>query len=141
MNKCIMIGNLCKPNELKYAQSGTVILKNSIAVSRNFVKQGEERQSDFINILAFGKTAEFIAKYFNKGSKLALTGEWRTGNYEKDGVKIYTNELLVNEVEFVEKKTNNVDATTQNVAGNSQNTQQTQSTGFSIDEQDDELPF
>jgi single-strand DNA-binding protein len=131
MNKCIMIGNLCKTNELRYATSGTAILKNSIAVSRNFVKQGEERQSDFINILAFGKTAEFVAKYFDKGSKIALTGEWRTGSYDKDGVKIYTNELLISDVEFVEKKTNNTEMKPPNPPN-----------GFLIEEnEEDPLPF
>jgi len=109
-----MLGRLCKDVELVSTSNGTSIVKNTLAIPRSFVKQGEERKSDFINLLIFGKTAEFVSKYFKKGDKILIEdGSWQTGDYEKEGKKIYTNELLVHRVDFVEGRNNNTEINNQ----------------------------
>lgn len=101
MNKVILIGRIC--NDLEVKTSGdTQTLRFNLAVDRRYSK-GDEK-TDFITCLVFNKKAEFIAKYFKKGSKIGLEGEWRTGSYTKDGQKVYTNECLVTECEFVDSK-------------------------------------
>lgn len=110
MNNVSLIGRLTGTPELKHTQSGKAYVKFSIAVDRQFVKQGEERQADFINILAWDKTAEFICKYFEKGRRMALTGRIQTGSYkDKDGNTRYTTDVVVENVEFCDSKGNNTD--------------------------------
>lgn len=98
MNKVILIGNLTKDPELNFAAgSGTAVARFTVAVART--KKGE---SDFINCIAFGKTAETIAQYFFKGSKIAIEGHIQTGSYDaKDGTKRYTTDVIVDRFEFV----------------------------------------
>lgn len=98
MNKVVLIGNLTKDPELNFtAGSGTAVARFTVAVSR--MKKGE---SDFINCIVFGKTAETIAQYFFKGSKIALEGHIQTGSYDaKDGTKRYTTDVIVDRFEFV----------------------------------------
>ena len=95
MNQFTGIGRLVREPELKYGKDGKAILKNSVAVSRN------KEQTDFINIVAFGKTAELIAEYHEKGDLIAVSGAIWTGSYEKEGVKVYTFEVCVNQITFV----------------------------------------
>ena len=110
MNNVSLIGRLTGTPELKRTQSGKAYVKFSIAVDRQFVKQGEERQADFINILAWDKTAEFICKYFEKGRRMALTGRIQTGSYkDKDGNTRYTTDVVAENVEFCDSKGNNTD--------------------------------
>ena len=105
MNNVSLIGRLTANPELKYTQSGMAYTRFSIAVDRSFVKQGEERQTDFINLVAWGKTAEFICKYFMKGQRMGVTGEIRTGSYTaQDGTKRYTFDVAVNNAYFCESK-------------------------------------
>jgi len=108
MNNVCIVGNLCRDNELRYTQgeNATAILRNTVAVQRKFKnKTTNEYESDFISIQAFGAQAEFINKYFTKGQKIGITGEIRTGSYtNKEGVKVYTTDVVVNNVEFVSKK-------------------------------------
>ena len=80
MNTISLIGRLTGIPELKYTQANTAFTRFSIAVDRP-VKQGEEKQADFFNIVAWGKTAEFVCRYFGKGQRIALTGSVRTGSY------------------------------------------------------------
>lgn len=98
MNKTILIGNLTKDVDLRFAAgSGNAVAKFSVAVAR--VKKGE---TDFINCIAFGKTAETISQYFFKGSKIAIDGHIQTGSYDnKDGQKVYTTDVIVDRFEFV----------------------------------------
>jgi len=104
MNNVTLIGRLVRDNEIRTSENGTTILRNAIAVERRFKKNGEQT-ADFINILAFGKTAEFINTYFAKGNKLAIIGRIQTGSYEnKEGAKVYTCEVVIDNVEFVESK-------------------------------------
>lgn len=111
MNNVVLVGNLCRDNDLRYSggENATAILRNTIAVQRKFKnKETGQYDSDFISIQAFGNTAEFINKYFAKGSKIAISGEIRTGSYtNKDGVKVYTTDVVVNNAEFVTKKDEN----------------------------------
>lgn len=105
MNKVILIGNLTKEVEVRYTQTNnTMVASFSIAVSRKFKKDGEQT-ADFINVVAWGKTAEFVSKYFSKGMKIAIVGRIQTRTYDDDkGVKHYITEVVAEEVEFVEKK-------------------------------------
>ena len=96
INRVILTGNLTKDNELKDAGT-TKILRNTLAVKREFKKD----ETDFINITAFNKTAELIAKYTQKGSKLLIQGRLQIGSYEKDGVKRSTADIIVENIEFI----------------------------------------
>ena len=96
MNRVYIIGNLTRDNELKQAGQ-TQVLKNTLAVKREFKKD----ETDFINITAFGKTAELIAKYTQKGSKLLIQGRLQIGSYEKDGIKRSTTDIIVENIEFI----------------------------------------
>ena len=105
MNNVSLIGRLTADPELKTTQSGISNVRFSIAVDRRFAKQGEEKQADFINIVAWRQTAEFICKYFSKGQRIALTGCIQTGSYtDRDGNKRYSFDVLAENVEFCEKK-------------------------------------
>lgn len=99
MNKCIMCGRLTKDPEVRRTGE-TVVARFTLAIDRRF-KKGE---ADFIPCVAFGKTAEFAEKYLTKGIKMMIEGRWQTGSYEKDGKKIYTNDLIVEQMEFAESK-------------------------------------
>lgn len=105
MNKVILIGNLTKEVEVRYTQTNnTMVASFIIAVSRKFKKDGEQT-ADFINVVAWGKTAEFVSKYFSKGMKIVIIGRIQTRTYDDDkGVKHYITEVVAEEVEFVEKK-------------------------------------
>jgi single-strand DNA-binding protein len=101
MNKTILIGRVTRDIELKYTQNGTAVAKFNLAVDRR-VKQGEDKQADFISCVAWGKQAEFVSKYFAKGSGMALVGRIQTGSYENsEGKKVYTTDVIVEEVNFV----------------------------------------
>ena len=105
MNSVQIIGRLTADPELRHTQSGTACTRFNIAVDRR-VKQGEEKQADFITIVAWQQRAEFICKYFSKGQKIALTGSIRTGSYtDRDGNKRNTFEVWAENVEFCESRT------------------------------------
>lgn len=115
MNKVELIGRLTKDIDVRYTQSSNTLVANfSLAVNRRFVKQGEERQADFINIIAWGKTGEFCSKYFKKGQQIAIVGRIQTRNWEDDkGQKHYVTEVVAEEVYFAgDKKNNSEDANT-----------------------------
>lgn len=104
MNLIIIMGRFTKDPETKYTQDGKAITKADIAVSRRF-KQDGQPDADFFNVVAFGKTAEFMEKYFFKGMKAVITGELRNNNYtDKDGVKHYGNNIVISTIEFAESK-------------------------------------
>lgn len=113
MNKACIVGRLTKDVELRYStgEKATAFAKFAVAVNRKFKNKEGNYDADFINCSAIGTTAEFVGKYFSKGMAIGLTGEIRTGSYtNKDGIKVYTTEVLANEVEFVEKKNNTTTA-------------------------------
>ena len=106
MNKVELIGRLTRDPEVRYTQTNnTAVASFSLAVNRRFVKEGEERQADFINIVVWGKTAEFCSKYFKKGMQIALVGRIQTRNWEDDqGQKHYVTEVVAEEVYFADSK-------------------------------------
>lgn len=113
MNKIELMGRLTKDVENRVTPNGLTIATFSIAVNRRFTKQGEEKQADFFNLVAFGKTAEFIEKYFSKGQQIAVVGRLQNNNYQDaEGKTRYTNEIIVEEVYFAgeSKKENTGDA-------------------------------
>lgn len=110
MNQVNLIGRLTRDPEIRYSQgeNSTAIARFTLAVDRRFKRQGDEQTADFINCVAFGKTAEVIEKYVTQGTKIAAIGEWRTGSYtNKDGQKVYTNDCNVFNIEFCESKGSN----------------------------------
>lgn len=112
-----MMGRLVKDVEIRYAQNGTAIAKFTIAVDRRFKREGQP-DADFFKCTSFGKQAEFVEKYFKKGSRILLEGELQNNNYEKDGQTVYDNQILVNSVEFCESKNNSGNTTTNNATDN-----------------------
>ncbi len=106
MNKVILIGRLTKDVELKYTQTNnTAVASFSLAVSRRFVKPGEERQADFFNIIAWNKLAETISKYLFKGNQVAISGRLETRSWDdENGKKHYVTEVIAEEVDFIETK-------------------------------------
>lgn len=104
MNSVQLVGRLTKDPDVRYTDGGTSIARFTIACDRRFKKDGED-SADFISCVAFGKTAEFMEKYFSKGKKLGLNGRIQTGSYtNKDGQKVYTTDVVVDNVEFVESR-------------------------------------
>ena len=103
MNLVILIGRLTKDPDVRYTQDQLAVAKFTLAVD-NIHKKDEEHGADFISCTAFGKNGEFAEKYLKKGTKIALRGSWQTGSYEKDGKKVYTNDCIVERMEFVESK-------------------------------------
>lgn len=106
MNKVILIGRLTKDPEVRYSQGekSTAIARYSLAVDRPF-KKDRQSEADFLNCVAFGKAGEFAEKWFRKGLKVAVTGRIQTGSYtNRDGVKVYTTDIIVESQEFVESK-------------------------------------
>lgn len=107
MNKTLLIGRTTKDPDIRYTQSEQpmTIARFNLAVDRRFKKEGEQ-SADFISCVAFGKTAEFIEKYVFKGTKIAVEGRIQTGSYtNNDGNKVYTTEVVVEQVEFAGSKT------------------------------------
>ena len=99
LNNAVVMGRICNDIEVRKTPSGVSVCRFTVAVDRNF-KQGEERQTDFIDILAWKGTADFIGKYFQKGQMIAIQGAIQTGSYEKDGVKRNTFDIIANNVSF-----------------------------------------
>ena len=106
LNRVILMGRLVADPELKTTQSGIGVTSFRIAVERSYAKAGEERQTDFINIVCWRNTAEFVCKYFPKGSLIALEGQLQTRSYQdKDGTTRYMVEVLADKVSFTGEKT------------------------------------
>lgn len=106
LNRVILMGRLVADPELKTTPSGISVTSFRIAVERSYAKAGEERQADFINIVCWRNTAEFVCKYFSKGSLIALEGQLQTRSYQdKDGTTRYMVEVLADKVSFTGEKT------------------------------------
>ena len=124
MNNVILIGRLTRDPELRYTTSGMAVLRFNLAVDRRMSKEKRQQAmaqnqptADFISCTAWNKTAELIANYMRKGSRLGVEGRIQTGSYEKDGQRIYTTDVIVNQIEFLDP-TNNQN-TGQNFGGQS----------------------
>ncbi|MCM1183436.1 MAG: single-stranded DNA-binding protein [Roseburia sp.] len=148
MNKAILMGRLTRDPEVRYTQGENqmAIARYTLAVDRRFNRNGDENTADFIPCVAFGKAGEFAERYFRKGIKIAVTGRIQTGSYtNKDGVKVYTTEIVVEDQEFAESK--NSSANTEGGFGGGGNSHaaapMAASDGFMNipDGIDEELPF
>ena len=125
MNKVILMGRLSKDPEVKYTQQNVAVARYSIAVARRFQQKGQP-EVDFINCIAFGKSAEFAQKYLNKGKQIAITGRIQVHTWENEnGQKQWSTEVIVEEQYFADSKA-----------------KETEENGFdTVDENDDDLPF
>ena len=103
MNKSILIGRLTADPEIKNGGTNSAVAHYRLAVDRQYKKEGQP-DADFIPCVAFGKSADFAGKYLHKGMKIAVEGRIQTGSYEKDGVKHYTTDIIVERQEFCESK-------------------------------------
>lgn len=104
MNKVIQTGRLTRDPDIRYLDSGSCCARFSIAVDRRYKQEGQPT-ADFPSVIAWGKTAEFIEKYFRKGMKINIVGRLQTGSYtNRDGQKVYTTDIIAEEVEFGESK-------------------------------------
>lgn len=130
MNKVILIGRLVADPEIRYTQSGKAVASYRLAVDRPF-KQDGQQEADFINCVAWGKTGEFAGNYLRKGTKIAVEGRIQTGSYEKDGVKHYTTDIVVDRHEFCESRSSGPAATANSNAGQA----------FTDMDDDGDLPF
>ena len=100
MNTCVLIGRLTRDPDLRYVQSGTAVTRFTLAVDRQFKKD----ETDFLNCVCFGKTAENIANHLQKGRLVGVEGSIQTGSYEKsDGTKVYTTDIIANAVQFLDR--------------------------------------
>lgn len=137
MNKCILMGNLTRDPEIRYSQGENplAIARFSIAVNRRFARDGED-DTDFFNCVTFGKQAEFVEKYFHKGSRMLLSGRVQNDNYtNNNGEKVYSVHVIAEEIEFGERKNS------ESSKGNAQ-TKPSNDDFMSIPEGvEDELPF
>ena len=137
MNKVVLVGRLTRDPEVRYSSGANsmAIARYTLAVDRKYKKEGEAT-ADFISCVSFGKSAEFAEKYFRQGLKICVSGRIQTGSYtDRDGKKIYTTDVVVEEQEFVESK---------NAGSNNTGTQNsTDGDGFMNvpDCIDEELPF
>ncbi len=107
MNKVILMGRLTRDPEVRYSSgdSQTAVARYTLAVDRRFRRDGDSQTADFIGCVAFGRQAEFAEKYLRKGIKIAATGRIQTGSYtNKDGQKVYTTDVVIEEQEFAESK-------------------------------------
>ncbi len=107
MNKVILMGRLTRDAEVRYSQGegSTAIARFSLAVDRRFKRDNDEQTADFINCVAFGRTGEFLERFGRKGTKFVVEGRIQTGSYtNKDGLRVYTTDVVVENVEFAESK-------------------------------------
>lgn len=105
MNSVEIVGRLTRDPEIRQAGENNNVAHFTVAVNRRFAKPDAEVKADFPSVVAFGKTADFVQKYFHKGSAIGITGRIQTGRYtNKDGVTVYTTDIVAENVEFVESK-------------------------------------
>ena len=120
MNKVILMGRITRDAEIRYTQGekSTAIARFSLAVDRRFKKDNDEQNTDFISCIAFGKIAEFLEKFGRKGTKFVVDGRIQTGSYNnKDGQKVYTTDVVVENIEFAESKNSSGSGVYQSCAG------------------------
>ena len=149
MNRVILMGRLTRDPEVRYSQGerSMAIARYTLAVDRRGRRgqDGNDQTADFINCVAFDRAGEFAEKYFRQGTKIAITGRMQTGSYtNKDGQKVYTTEIVIEEQEFAESKASSQQNSSGNVHSNSQREhqpkQQTAPDDF-MNVDDEELPF
>lgn len=140
MNKVILMGRLTKDPEVRYTQTNnTLVASYSLAVNRRFTRPGEERQADFVNVVAWSKLGEFCSKYFKKGQQVSVIGRLQTRSYDDaNGQKRYVTEVVAEEAYFADSKKDGDTSNFENTFGTSMQTDS--SSEFSVSSEDD-LPF
>lgn len=141
LNCAIVMGRLTADPELKKTPSGVSVTRFSVAVDRGYTKQGEEKKTDFIQVVAWRQTAEFVCNYFSKGSMIAVQGAIETSSYVKNGYTFYSWEIKADNVSFCEGKKNNGQSN-----NSSQNEPQATESTYSAEDftaiaDDDDVPF
>ena len=137
LNKAVIGGRLTKAPETTVSTSGKEVTRFSVAIPRKYNRE----ETDFINIVAFGKTAEFVNKYFGKGSAIIVVGSIQTRTYEKDGQKRYATEIVADEVSFAGSKKDNNQTTEVQADADPLDGLITAPDGFVTVEDDEGLPF
>lgn len=120
MNKVILIGRLTRDPDIRYSQNekASCVARFTLAVDRRFKHDSDEAAADFISCVSFSKTAEFVESYLKQGIKIACCGRIQTGSYtNKDGIKIYTTDVVAEEIEFAESKKSSQNNETANKDG------------------------
>lgn len=135
LNSAVVMGRLTSDPEVRSTPAGVSVCRFTVAVDRSYVKQGEERKADFIDILAWRQTAEFVGKYFQKGQMIAIQGSIQTGSYEKDGIKRRTFEIVAENVSFCGSKSES------NGTSETPSFSNADTGDFVSSVDDDELPF
>lgn len=135
MNKAVIVGRITKDVELKTTQSGVSVCSFTVAVNRRFKNAEGNYDADFINCVAWRGQAEFLSKYFDKGSMVGIVGSIQTRSYDSDGHKVWVTEVVADEVNFVGGKKDTEQTTPYDV------TSQVADFGFSPAPADDSLPF
>ena len=141
LNCAVIMGRLTADPELRQTPNGVAVTRFSVAVDRGYVKPGEERKADFINVVCWRQTAEFVTRYFSKGSMIAVQGSIQTGSYEKDGVKRSTFEIVADNVSFCGSKSESGVSGAPRVTDAAPSFSNGNVDDFSASADDDELPF
>ncbi len=146
MNKVVLMGRLTRDPELRYTNTSNVpVASFTLAVDRRFVRQGEERKADFINITAWAKTAEFVNNYFSKGMKVAVVGRIQTRSWDDEtGKRQFATDVVAEETYFAESKRASGGYSKRDDDGNdngNDNSSQDDDGFTTVGEDDDELPF
>lgn len=147
INNAVLMGRLTRDPDLRTTQSGRNVCSFTIAVDRSFVRQGEERQADFIPCVAWGSTADFISRFFHKGSMIAVTGRIQTRSYDdNNGNKRNVTEIVVNEASFTGSKSETNTGASGSDSPRTQNApapayQTADAADFEEITDDDDLPF
>ncbi len=113
MNKVVLIGRVTRDPELRYTASNIPNVRFTLAVNRTFQNQSGETEADFVPIVVWRKQAENVKKYVSKGSLVAVEGRIQTGSYEKDGQRVYTTDVVADNVQFLESKAQSQNRTTE----------------------------
>ena len=139
MNKVVLMGRLTRDPEVRYTKTNnTMVASVSLAVNRRFAAAGEERQADFINIVAWSKTGEFCSKYFKKGQQVGIIGRIQTRTWDdENGQTRYATEVVAEEAYFADSKRDGDTSGFENNFG----TTMSNNTEFQVDSSDDDLPF
>jgi len=142
LNKVILMGRLTRDPELKYTPANVAVCSFSIAVDRRYVRQGEQRQADFINIVAWRNTAEFVSKYFVKGQMINVCGSLQTRTWDDaNGVKHYVTEVIADEINFCGDNRQSSGMGGNQSMPNFGSAPQLENDGFAPVDTDDDLPF
>ena len=138
INNVVMVGRLTRDIDLKYTGSGIAVASFTVAMDRPFTSKSGEKETDFVNCVAWRKTAENAANFVGKGSLVGIKGRIQTRNYEKDGNRVYVTEVVVDNFAFLESKKNNIGGSSDSYVKAADPFQQM---GSPIDISDDDMPF